>query len=75
MELEWSKEAVKEILWRTAQKPLLGKSSTTELNKQEDITKVYEAMNRFLAKLGVESVPFPSYEPGYADTAPLKSEV
>ncbi len=75
MELEWSNEAVKEILWRTAQKPLLGKSSTTELNKQEDITKVYEAMNRFLAKLGVESVPFPSYEPGYADTAPLKSEV
>ena len=59
MELDWSKESVKEILWRTAQKRLLKKKSTTELNKQEDIDRVYEAVNRFLAKLGVESIPFP----------------
>lgn len=72
MELDWSKDSVKEILWRTAQKRLLGKASTTELSKQEDITKVYEAVNRFLAKLGIEYIPFPSFDPGYADTAPLK---
>jgi len=73
MELEWTKESVKEILWRTAQRRLLGKQSTKELNKQEDITRTYEAVNRFLAKLGVH-VPFPTHEPGYWDSAPLKSD-
>lgn len=74
MELSWSKDSVKEILWRTAQQRLLGKHSTTELNKHEDITKVYEAMNRFLAKLGVESIPFPSFDPGFHDSAPMWNE-
>ena len=73
MELDWSPDSVKSILWRTAQKRLLGKHSTTELSKQEEIDKVYEGMNRFLAKLGIEHIPFPSKAPGYADTAPLKN--
>jgi hypothetical protein len=73
MELDWTKESVKEILWRTAQKRLLGKQSTTELSKQEDITSVYEVVNRFLAKVGIH-VPFPTMPPGYRDTAPLKSK-
>ena len=59
IELNWTPETAKEILWRTAQKRLLQKQSTTELNKTEDITLVWEAVNRFLAKLGVESIPFP----------------
>ena len=73
MELDWTKESVKEILWRTAQRRMLGKESTKELSKQEDITKVYEAVNRFLAKLDVH-VPFPTEAPDYYETAPLKSE-
>ncbi|KAB2883455.1 MAG: hypothetical protein F9K38_05840 [Pseudorhodoplanes sp.] len=73
LELDWNKDSVKEILWRTAQKRLTGKHSTTELSKHEDITKVYEALNRFLAKLGVEHIPFPSHEPGYYEKAPLRS--
>ena len=61
MELDWSKESVKEILWRTAQKKMLGKKSTTELRKQEDIDKVFEAMTRFLGeKLQIEYIPWPS---------------
>ena len=74
MEVEWTKDSVKEIIWRTAQRRFLGKTSTTELNKHDDITRVYEIVNRFLAKLGIESIPFPSHEPGYWDTAPLKAE-
>src|SRR5436853_7123504 len=74
MELDWSPSTVKEILWRTAQKRLLGKHSTKELRKQEEITQVWEVINRFLAKLGIESIPFPSYPPGYYETAPLKNE-
>lgn len=74
MELEWTKGTVKEIIWRTAQERLVGKQSTTELNKQQEIDRVYEAINRFLAKLGIDSIPFPNYEPGYYDTAPLNSD-
>lgn len=75
IEMPWTKEGVKEILWRTVQKRLLGKTSTTELSKQEDIDKVYDVVNRFLAEhLKVENIPFPSHEPGFWDTAPLKSE-
>ena len=70
-ELDWTKDSVKEILWRTAQKRLLKKYSTTELKKQGDIDKVWEAMNRFLAKLGVESIPFPSEE--QINSAKIKS--
>ena len=74
MELDWTPETVKEILWRTAQKRLVGKHSTRDLGKHDDITRVYEAVNRFLAKLGVEHIPFPSMPPGYADTAPTHEQ-
>ncbi len=62
MEHQWTKGSVKELLWREAQRSVLGKESTTELSKLEDIDKVYDIVNRFLAKLKVESIPFPSIE-------------
>ena len=63
MELEWTPEAAKEILWRTAQQRMLKKKSTTELNKQGDIDKIWEVMNRFLGeRLHIESIPWPSEE-------------
>lgn len=80
MELDWTPEMCKEILWRTAQKRMFGKQSTRDLDKHQEITKVYEAINRFLAKLGVESIPFPStctecgmIIPDHAEGCPLKS--
>lgn len=75
MEIEWTPESVKELMWRPVQKRLLSKQSTKDLNKQDDITRVYEVVNRFLAKIGIESIPFPSMPPGYADTAPLKNNI
>ncbi len=59
IEHDWTPALVKELLWREAQKFVTKKESTTELNKQEEIDKVWEIMNRFLAKLKVESIPFP----------------
>ncbi len=61
VEIPWSKDAVKEHMWQPIQKFLLGKESTTELLRYEDITKVYEVMNRHLAhpKIGIH-VPFPN---------------
>lgn len=74
MELDWTKERVKEDIWKPVQKAVTGKTSTTELKKQEDITLVWEHINRFFAdKLKMETIPFPSHEPGYADTAPLNN--
>jgi len=60
MENDWTTRAVKENLWRPAQKIALGKVSTTELSKYGDIEKVWEVMNRFLADCKVESIPFPN---------------
>ena len=62
MEHEWSGATVKELLWREAQKYAVNKHSTTELDKFEEIEKVYDIVNRFLASIGVESIPFPSVE-------------
>lgn len=62
MEHDWTPSLVKELLWREAQRFVTKKESTTELNKQEEIDKIWEIMNRFLAKLKVESIPFPCIE-------------
>lgn len=50
---------VKEMIWREIQKAQLGKNSTTELSKQEDIDKVYDAMNKWLGHYFSIHIPFP----------------
>lgn len=62
MEIQWTKESVKEILWKTAQRRMFNKESTKDLDRAKEITEIWEVMNRFLAKLKVESIPFPSLE-------------
>jgi hypothetical protein len=74
MDLDWSPSMVKELLWRTTQQALLGKSSTTELSKQGDIDNVYDHLNRHIAERFGIHIAFPSHEIGYWETAPLKSE-
>lgn len=59
VELDWDGGSVKENLWRPIQKALLGKLSTTELSKQQDIDRVYEHINRFVSQMGVH-VSFPN---------------
>lgn len=59
MDIPWSKESVKELIWRQAQKTYLGKVSTTELNTKE-IDGVYDVVNRYLAQFGIH-IPFPSF--------------
>ncbi len=61
VELEWSGDLVKEMLWRPIQKSLTNKKSTTELDKTNDINLIYEVLNRFLAERcnGVH-IDFPS---------------
>ena len=59
VEIPWTPISAKEILWRPIQRSMYKKESTTELTKLQEIDQVYEVLNRFLAKLGIESIPFP----------------
>lgn len=49
MEINWTTDRVKDLVWRLAQKGLLGKESTTELDRHEP-KKIHEHVIRFLAK-------------------------
>lgn len=62
MDIEWNPHRVKELIWRQAQKKILNKESTKDLSKQMEIDEVYETINRWLASMGVESIPFPHHE-------------
>jgi hypothetical protein len=61
IEIEWTKESVKKYLWKPIQEAMYSKKSTTELTTDE-VTKVYEVLNRHTAeKFGV-GVRFPSVD-------------
>lgn len=54
---------IKEMLWRPLQEAILGKHSTTELLKKQEIDQVYDALNKFFAEeLQISLPPFPSLE-------------
>ena len=66
--IPWNTYSVKEYLWRPIQKAMVQKGSTTELDKTNDITQVYETLNRHLGdKFGIH-VPFPSNETQILDS-------
>ena len=62
IDMMWSKELVKELLWRRIQVKYLGKKSTTELDSIGDITQIYDMLNKFLAENFWITQPFPSLE-------------
>ena len=57
-DVPWTKENVKNLLWRPLQVAQLQKESTTSLTSVE-VDQVYETLNRSLAGI---HVPFPSYQ-------------
>jgi len=61
VEVDWTPEAVKELLWKPVQKAMLNKGSTTALEKS-DIDKVYETLNAALYHKHRISIPFPKKE-------------
>ena len=61
IQIPWTKNSVKDYLWRPVQKIYLQKESTTELSKRKDIDQVYDILNRHLAERGLH-VDFPSLE-------------
>lgn len=61
VDIPWETRTVKQWLWKPIQEAQLLKKSTTELDTNE-VTKVYETLNRFLGEKFGLTVPFPSQE-------------
>lgn len=59
--IPWETPSVKEHIWKPVQEAMLKKQSTKELTTDE-VTKVYEVVNRFLAENHGITEPFPSIE-------------
>ena len=58
IDIPWSKDTVKEYLWRPIQDLQLRKESTADLTTKE-IDVVFDTFNRHIAKFGLHQ-PFPS---------------
>ncbi len=59
VDVEWNTNLVKDLLWRPAQRTILGKESTKDLDKVSDIDEVWETLNRFIGERFGIHVPFP----------------
>jgi len=58
LEIPWTPELVKELMWRRVQEAMFGKKSTTELTTKE-VNEVYEVVARFLADKQGIVIEFP----------------
>ena len=62
-QIPWSETNVKELIWRKVQIPLTGKESTTDLETNE-VSKVYDVVNRHISSTFGLFIPFPSKDDG-----------
>lgn len=69
VEINWTKNSVKELLWRPIQKMLVEKQSTTALDKVTEIDLIYDHINRHVSELTGIHVEFPHRDPN--DIAPM----
>ena len=70
--IPWTMESVKLLIWHPIQKAMYGTNSTAFLRKQEQIDSIHSVIMRELGdKHGVEYLPFPS---DYEDISPLKNK-
>ena len=73
--IPWTPIAVKESLFKPIMTAMTQKKSTTELEKTGEIDEVWDTLLRHLGeKFGVEYIPLPSQELGYADSALMINE-
>lgn len=61
IQIPWTPESTKEMLWRPIQEAMFKKESTRELTSAE-IDKVYDVLNRHLGETTGVYVGFPSEE-------------
>lgn len=58
-DIPWTEESAKENIWRPVQVSLFNKESTTALERQE-VSQVYEVINRNISEKTGVYVPFPT---------------
>lgn len=58
-DIDWNMELAKSNLWKPIQEAILKKKSTTQLTKEE-VTKVYDNLNRYTSERMGIGVPFPN---------------
>jgi len=58
VDIPWTAENVKEHLWKPIQKAVMGKESTTKLDRKQ-VSEVYETLARFLSERHGVFVAFP----------------
>ena len=64
IEIRWTKESVKEYLWKPVMEKMFGNKSTTEMTTTE-IDEIFEVISKHLGeKFGefMDYIPFPSIE-------------
>lgn len=59
--ISWTKQNIKEYLWKPLMKALINKESTTELGKLKQIDLVYDNLNRHLVEKFGEVCEFPQF--------------
>jgi len=70
--IPWTKESVKKMIWQPIQEAMYGTNSTTFLHKQGQIDSIHSVIMRELGeKWEVEYLPFPTSEVD-KETAPIK---
>jgi len=67
----WSKDRVKELIWKPIQEVLFNKRSTTQLTPGE-VDQVFEVINKTLGDKGLE-ITFPSIEQVKQEIKDLKT--
>ena len=61
IEIPWTKDTVKEYLWKPVMKLAVGKQSTRELDKVGEIERVWDVVMRHLSQNHhIEYIPFPN---------------
>lgn len=65
VDVPWTEQNVKEIIWKGIQDAMFNKESTTELNSDE-VNKIYLVVDHFVTdRFKLESIDFPQVEPDY----------
>ena len=69
LEVPWTEENVKEIIFRVIMKQMYPDiESTTDMDTRQ-VNKVYLTVDHFLTdRFGIESIDFPALEPDYSNT-------
>ena len=69
--IPWDKDDIHDQLWIPIQRAVVKTGSTTELTKQQ-VSEIFDILNRHLSERFNLSVQFPSNELGYWETAPSR---